>query len=96
MFLGKAVENQFMEILRLVSLFPSGVEHHEQLDSQLGNAPRANANDLPTFRTATALRAARAVDNRFEKVHTRGPQFDAADLLAILRAAPARFCLCKW
>jgi hypothetical protein len=95
MFWGRTVENQFTEITLLVSLFPSGVEHHEQLDSQLGNAQRANANDLPNVRTATALRATRVVDNRFERVHTRGQQFEAVDLLAILRAAPARFCPCK-
>ena len=85
------MENQFTEISPLVSPFPGGLEHHEQLDSQIGNSRRANANDLRIAQKATALRAGRVVDNRFERAHKHGPQFDAADLLAIPGATPARF-----
>ena len=71
--------------------FPGGVEHHARMDSELGNARRASANDLPTAQKATALRAGRVVDNRFERAHKRGLQFDAAGLLAIPGATPARY-----
>ena len=50
-FMGRTVENQFTEISRLVSLFPSGVEPHApSRDFGRGNAQRAKANDLPIAR----------------------------------------------
>ena len=68
--------------------FPSGVEHHARLDFELGSARPVSANDLLTAQKATALRAARVVDNRCETAHKRGPQFEAAGLLSIPAATP--------
>src|SRR4029077_16525649 len=80
------------EISRLGSPFPDGVEHHARMDSESGNARRASANDLPTGRKVNALRAARVVDNRFERAHKHGQQFGAAGLLSIPGAKFARYC----
>src|SRR4029077_9222602 len=65
MFLGRTVENQFTEISRLVSLFPSGAEPRPpSRDFGRGNAQRASANDPPIAQRIAALRVARVVDNQ--------------------------------
>src|SRR4029078_4096470 len=76
----------------LAWLFPGGVEHHAQTDSELGSVRPVNANDLPTAQKATAFREGRVVDNHCETAHKRGPRFEAAGLLSIPEATPARSC----
>src|SRR5262245_45196368 len=76
MFLGRTAENQFTEISRLVSLFPSGVEPRPpSRDFGRGNAQRASANDPPIAQRIAVLRVARVVDNQFQKARKRGRQF---------------------